>query len=93
MSEHLEAETTSRGFMHLPQIPSEYGGGITVSESSAAMGPHIWVRMECPVDLNNPQGETKEAVAHLTLENARKLMEQLAYLDENHYQRQFRDFE
>lgn len=87
MSEHLEVTTTDRGFKHLPPIPSGYGGQVVVYESSAATGPHVWLKAEAPVDLNEPAGPTHEVPIHLTVENALRLADQLRYLAENHYQR------
>lgn len=86
MDEHLTVDRSGRGFAHLPPIPSEYGGEVRAYESSAAMGPHIWVRIECPADLNEPDGPTVEAVAHLTAENAGRLGDQLHLLVRDHYQ-------
>lgn len=80
------AQQTDRGFIHHQEIESSYGGFIRVYESSAASHPHIWVRVKCPVDLNNPEGEMLEAVSHLTVENASILVAQLQHLLENHYQ-------
>lgn len=81
-----EPEITPRGFQRHPPVPSEYGGHIETYESSAASGPHLWVNIECPVDLNNPAGAKKDATVHLTLENATLLRDQLTQLIENHYQ-------
>lgn len=86
MNEHLNVTTSDRGFDFLPPIPSEYGGEVSVSESSAADGPHIWLRAKAPVDLNRPDGEQHEVPIHLTAENAWRLAEQLRYLVEHHYQ-------
>lgn len=86
MSEHLQISTSDRGFDRLPAIPSEYGGEVRVYESSAAMGPHIWLAAEAPVDLNHPEGLTHEVPVHLTVENALKLAEQIQLLCRNHYQ-------
>lgn len=83
---HLNRITTERGFTYLPDIPSEYGGHISVSESSAADGPHVWVRATCPVDLNRPNGPTMEAAMHLTADNARRIAEQLLLTVDEHYQ-------
>lgn len=77
---------TSRGFAHGAPIPSEYGGEIRTYESSAASHPHIWVTVEAPVDLNQPNGETHRAPAHLTVENATILRDQLTALIDGHYQ-------
>ncbi len=77
---------SARGFAHFDPIPSEYGGTIRAYESSSAMGPHVWVRTVCPFDLNDPEGPTTEAVAHLSLENVERLRDHLTWLIENHYQ-------
>lgn len=71
---------SERGFVQGRPIPSAYGGAIKVCESSAAEAPHIWVMVHSPVDLNNPSGPEQEAVAHLTLENAIRLRDQLGHL-------------
>lgn len=71
---------SDRGFKQGHQIESDYGGMIRAYESSAAEGPHVWVRIECPIDLNEPQGPMTDAVVHLTLENAIKLRDQLGQI-------------
>jgi hypothetical protein len=76
---------SNRGFKHFEPVPS-YGGFMRVYESSAASGPHVWALIECPVDMNDCAGPTKEATVHLTLENAALLRDQLTYLIEHHYQ-------
>lgn len=86
---HLEVTTTDRGFQHLPPIPSSYGGEVAVYESSAASGPHLWLKATAPVDLNEPDGPTHSVPAHLTIEDAEHLADQLHYLITNHYQRPF----
>lgn len=83
---HLQPVTSSRGFLFLPPIPSEYGGEISVYESSAAGAPHIWVRATSPTDMNNPELGSKSTYMLLTLENAEALSEQLAWFVKNHYQ-------
>ena len=35
-------EVSSRGFKRFGPVPSSYGGGVSVYESSAADAPHIW---------------------------------------------------
>jgi hypothetical protein len=81
MNDHLTTTTTPRGFDHLPPIKS-YGGYVTVYESSAAEGPHIWLRT---VETLHGQPET-DATIHLTAENAWRLSEQLQKLVRDHYQ-------
>ena len=85
-NEHTEPTVTDRGFKRMPEIPSALGGHIRVYESSAAMGPHIWVRTEQPSDLNDRNSEPLQAVAHLPLEAAEQLRDQLTALIDNHYQ-------
>lgn len=82
-----EVFRTGRGFAHMHPVPSSYGGEVAVYESSNAEHPHIWVKVKSPADMNNPEGEMWEAVAHLPIEGARLLHKQLGYLVENHYQR------
>ena len=66
----------------MPPIPSEYGGEVTVFESSAASGPHIWLKAREAM-----RGEPERTVAlHLTAENAWRLAEQLQMLVRDHYQ-------
>lgn len=81
-----EPTITGRGFKHFGPVPSEYGGFIRTYESSAASGPHLWVLIECPDGMSLRDGATKDAAAHLTLENAEVLRDQLTYLIDNHYQ-------
>lgn len=83
---HLEKVYSDRGFARLPKIPSEYGGDVSVYESAAAMGPHVWLTAKAPKDLNNPDGATVEAPMHSTADNARRLGEQLIQTAMDHYQ-------
>lgn len=83
---HLEKVVSPRGFASLPKVPSEYGGHVSVSESSAASGPHVWLRATAPVSLNDPNGPTHEVPMHLTADNARRLAEQLLLVVREHYQ-------
>lgn len=83
---HLDITRSDRGFDRLPPIPSEYGGNVSVYESSAADGPHVWLFATAPADLNNPSGPEVEAPIHLTAEHAWQLAEQLMTLVANHYQ-------
>lgn len=67
-------------------VLSDYGGDVRAYESSAADHPHIWLTVTSPVDLNHPEGEMNAAVAHLRIEDAITLAEQLLFLIVNHYQ-------
>lgn len=87
MSDHLTpTDVTGRGFNHMPPLPSVYGGSIKAYESSLADGPHIWLNMKYPANLNEPEGEMLDGVWHGTAEDARRLGEQLIWLADNHYQ-------
>jgi len=86
---HLEPQTSGRGFKHFPEITSTYGGNTRLVESSSAEGPHVFLFVECPVDLNQPHGPVKEATQHFRLEDAVKLAEQILYLNEHHYQHKY----
>lgn len=82
----VEASTSERGFKRHDPIPSEYGGSVRVFESSAAMGPHIWVSVESNQTLGDERTPIIKSVAHITLENAELLRDQLTNLIDNHYQ-------
>ena len=70
----------------MPGIPSEYGGVVRVYESSLATQPAIWLRATAPKNLNDHDGDWEDIPIHLTVENARKLADQLNWLCNNHYQ-------
>lgn len=77
-----EFETSDRGFKFLPPITSTHGGTIEVYESSAAEYPAVWVRIQ-----ENMRGaEPSDSHAHLPIEDALALSQQLAWLARNHYQ-------
>ena len=76
---HLEPIWTDRGFKHMPAIQGrDEDEVVKVYESSAADGPHVWLRVE--------EDRVSYASAHLTLEHAAELRDQLDYLIRNHYQ-------
>ena len=79
--------TSERGFQQGDRIPSTYGGYIRVYESSAADGPHVWVNIVSPARLSSADDPNMvDGVAHLTLEDACALCNQLTRLIDNHYQ-------
>ena len=83
---YLDPEITARGFQRMASIPSQYGGFIETYESSSASSPQIWVNTKCPVDLNRPDGDMKNAIVLLKLADALRFAQQLLYLVSNHYQ-------
>lgn len=87
---HLQPTETNRGFAVLPSIAGNYGGDVTVWESSAAEQPKLWVKINELDDLNDsvkgdPNSPTHSATIHLTAEDAWKLADQLRCAVENHY--------
>ncbi len=90
--DHLNKTRTDRGFAHLPIVPSTYGRGregvgVRAYESSNASGPHIWVCVVEPANLNQPdEGELVDATAHLSADSALQLADQLVELAGKHYQ-------
>lgn len=82
MTDHLNATTSDRGFDAYPPIPSEYGGEVRVYESSAASGPHIWLRA---TEAMHGKPVVDTAVL-LTAENAWRLSKQLRALVRDHFQ-------
>lgn len=88
--------SSSRGFARLPQLTCAYGSKIEVHESSSAHGPHLWVRIRQPADLNEMsrcqamsrpyEGEWEDAAAHLPVEIAEALIDQLRAVIDGHYQ-------
>jgi hypothetical protein len=66
-----------------------------VYESSAGSHPHLWLKIEEPDDLNlhaamrdGYDGGWHEATAHLSLETAQGLIDQLQAMIEDHYHHQ-----
>jgi hypothetical protein len=75
-----------RGFSGLPPVQGAYGGDAMVWESSAAEYPRLWLKVNEPVNLNEPTGPTKDATVHLDAATAWQLAEQLMMLVQHHYQ-------
>lgn len=78
-SEPVDMIESDRGLLYGEEIPSSYGGNVSVYESSHVI-PHIWLKVVCPENLNEPTGPTVEAVAHLPIAEAAKLRDHLIYL-------------
>lgn len=81
MTDHLDSTRSDRGFDRLPTITGPYGSAVTVYESSASIGPHLWLFAE--TGDREPQGGVG---VHLTAEQAWQLREQIEHLLANHYQ-------
>lgn len=78
----MQHTTTGRGFDHMQPVPSEYGGEVSVSESSNAEYAGIWLRAEDAMPGKTPM----IAAINLTADNAWLLGRQLLWLVVNHYQ-------
>ena len=85
---HLVPTPSPRGFMHYPPVRCTYLSDVTVSESSAASEPHVWLTVSELDDLNtrDPDGPRHDANAHLTFEQAEQIRDQLTSVMFNHYQ-------
>lgn len=84
----IEYEKTDRGFKHYDPIKTSYGHIIKVYESSAAMEPHIWLSVEQTEESAREAGsniEPEEAIAHLTVLQAKLLRKALKHAIKNHY--------
>jgi hypothetical protein len=67
--------TTNRGFEDYADFQDSYGASIIVRESSAAMGPHVWVFANGGGIVQS--GGTNEGSAHLNVEQAKILRDAL----------------
>jgi len=80
---------SERGFAHWEPTDTSYGAQVRIYESSAALSPHIWMRIDQPSPEDNPMGgnlKEASAVAHMTLDQAREirdtLIEAIDFMDE-----------
>jgi hypothetical protein len=82
----MQPKYSDRGFAFWEPIKASYGAEIDVHESSAAAGPHLWINIEGDCHLTDapprtpgiPGGVAKgSAAAHLTMDAARALRDQL----------------
>lgn len=81
---HLRPETSQRGFAQYPPIVDSYQSErVRVYESSAASEPHIWLSIEALVAAADEPAPPRKA--HLTLEQATQLAEQINHAIEHHY--------
>lgn len=84
---HLTPNITGRGFKHMPAVEADPGETVRAYESSAAFrGPHVWLSITSPANRNEPGGVAVQAFAHMHIDKARELAEQLLFLCDNHYQ-------
>jgi hypothetical protein len=78
----ITEEVTDRGFVHLDPVETRYGAIVHVYESSAAMGPHIWMNCKQPPPAYPgalPQ-ELGEVPVHMNLAQAEAIRDRLTHL-------------
>ncbi|WP_328856883.1 hypothetical protein OG579_16945 [Williamsia herbipolensis] len=74
MSE-IQTYVSERGFeLYGSPVATTYGDVVSVYESSAASGPHIWLRTQRPGDADND--EVTQA-AHMSVEQATAIRDRL----------------
>lgn len=90
---HLQPVVTGRGFRHMPPITDDRGASVHVYESSAADGPHVWVKIRTNGSYesrgtrpSSSKNDYTELCAHLTLDDLVKLGEQIEWFKQHHYQ-------
>lgn len=82
----IEHSYSGRGFAHWPAVSSNYGATVSVYESSAALGPHIWLSIAGESHLESeprPHGGVDHGIAngrtaaHLTPRQAQEIRDNL----------------
>lgn len=87
-----EPKVTPRGFRYFDPVLSSYPNALTdevvhgpenvrVYESSAAAGPYLWLAVKDPED-----PRPGRATAHLGLDDAKELRDQIDWFLTHHYQ-------
>ena len=76
-ADHLIPSTSGRGFKWMPETVTPIGTTVEVYESSAAEEPKVWLGITRGRD---------DLRAHLTVDEARRVGEQLIWLADHHYQ-------
>lgn len=85
MTEQSETKHTHRGFAYTDDVEDQSGGTVSVSSSSSATAPSIWLRTkEAPVYKSG----AGESALHLSLDQATRLKDNLDELIKNHYWRE-----
>jgi len=67
MAKDFEITTSARGFEHYGSTETAYRNTVSVYESSAASGPHLWLSID------------DDATAHMTLEQAKEIRDRLDF--------------
>ena len=83
MSKH---ETSDRGFKFYEPFETDYGHTISISESSSAEEPKIWMRIEKGEPRFGGDLPACSAPVHLTIPQAQRVIDSLQACIDNHYQ-------
>lgn len=70
---NLEPGFSERGFAFFEPTLTDYGAFVTVSESSSAESPKLWLDIKQPEPEYGGQLEAAEATAHMTLDQAKEI--------------------
>ncbi len=73
-------EFNDRGFAAFEEFDTTYGAKLRVYESSAALGPHIWLKAQQPEPKHSGQLDAFDASVHMNLKQAEQLRDNLTYL-------------
>jgi len=78
MSDDAKQPTfNQRGFADWQPVKTDYGALVEVAESSAALEPYLWLRINQPAPEYPGQLEEAAISAHCTLEQAEAIRDQL----------------
>ena len=67
--------TTPRGFDTYDHLSDSYGASVTIRQSSAASGPHVWLFIEGGGTIS--PSHPNDGSAHLDVEQARRVRDAL----------------
>lgn len=69
--------TNDRGFVANEETKTAYGATVRFGESSAAMGPHIWMWINQPPPQHPGMLEEAQASVHMNLAQAEEIRDKL----------------
>lgn len=81
----IPVEFSDRGFSFQEPFTTDYGHVLSVSESSAAKGPCLWLRIDASKSLID-EDRGKDISVHLTAKQAKHLRKALKQALRDHYQ-------
>lgn len=87
LPEHLRPMISDRGFKHMPALGLNFGGRLSLYESSAASEPRIWLNATMQKNPGVIGTETISVTNTMDLDDVDRMIDQLMWLRDNHYQR------